>query len=205
MVANLHFQFSSENQIILLYLPPVRYHSFFTNLPPISIQPPRVMRGMIACIPLYVNLTSTQGCIRGLAHACVCVEASKEEGDVRGRMCARWRVWWRWERGRKNFEPLFLKLTSPPGCMMGKREVGTKGACGKIDSFRVGLLLLPFLINSRSFFYYTWMALQTCITYAWCLVFAYLVCLSYFPRVLFVKWQTVFELRVKELVVYMCR
>ena len=36
--------------------------------------------------------------------------------------------------------------------MMGKREVGTKGACGKIDSFRVGLLLLPFLINSRSFF-----------------------------------------------------
>ena len=83
MVANLHFQFSSENQIILLYLPPVRYHSFFTNLPPISIQPPRVMRGMIACIPLYVNLTSTQGCIRGLAHACVCVcvcmEESKEE------------------------------------------------------------------------------------------------------------------------------
>ena len=110
---------------------------------------------MIAYIPLYVNLTSTQGCIRGLAHACVCVcvcvEASKEEGDVRGRMCTRWRVWWRWERGRKNFEPLFLKLTSPPGCMMGKREVGTKGACGKIDSFRVGLLLLPFLINSRSF------------------------------------------------------
>ena len=44
------------------------------------------MRGMIAYIPLYVNLTSTQGCIRGLAHACVCVcmEESKEEGDVRG-------------------------------------------------------------------------------------------------------------------------
>ena len=36
--------------------------------------------------------------------------------------------------------------------MTGKRRVGTKGACGKIDSFRVGLLLLPFLINSRSFF-----------------------------------------------------
>ena len=83
---------------------------------------------------------------------CVCVEESKGEGDVRRRMCTRWRVWWRWERGRKNFEPLFLKLTSPPGCMMGKRRVGTKGACGKIDSFRVGLLLLPFLINSRSFF-----------------------------------------------------
>ena len=157
------------------------------------------MRGMITYIPLYVNLTSTQGCIRGLAHACVCVcvEAIKEEGDVRERMCTRWRVWWRWERGRKNFEPLFLKLTSPPGCMMGKREVGTKGACGKIDSFRVGLLLLPFLINSRSFFYTTSIALQTCISYAWCFVFSYLVCLS--------KWRTVFELRVEEPVVCMCR
>ena len=165
------------------------------------------MRGMITYIPLYVNLTSTQGCIRGLVHACVCVcvEASKEEGDVRERICTRWRVWWRWERGRKNFEPLFLKLTSPPGCMTGKREVGTKGACGKIDSFRVGLLLLPFLINSRSFFYYTWIALQTCVTYAWCFVFAYLVCLSYFLRVFFVKWRTVFELRVEEPVVCMCR
>ena len=67
-------------------------------IPPTSATPqflyklapaPRVMRGMIAYIPLYVNLTSTQGCIRGLAHACVCVEASKEEGDVRGRMCTR--------------------------------------------------------------------------------------------------------------------
>ena len=63
-----------------------------------------------------------------------------------------WRVWWWWERGRENFEPLFLKLTSPPGCMMGKRRVGTKGAYGKIDSFRVGLPPLPFLIKSRSFF-----------------------------------------------------
>ena len=44
------------------------------------------MRGMIAYIPLYVNLTSTQGCIRGLAHACVCVEG-KGEGDVGRRMC----------------------------------------------------------------------------------------------------------------------
>ena len=44
------------------------------------------MRGMIAYIPLSVNLTSTQGCIRGLAHACVCVEG-KGEGDVGRRMC----------------------------------------------------------------------------------------------------------------------
>ena len=51
------------------------------------------MRGMITYIPLYVNLTSTQGCIRGLAHACVCVCVCVEkgkgegEGDVRRRMC----------------------------------------------------------------------------------------------------------------------
>ena len=28
------------------------------------------------------------------------------------------------ERGRDNFEPLFLKLNSPPGCIMGKRGEG---------------------------------------------------------------------------------
>ena len=40
------------------------------------------MRGMITYIPHSVNLTSTRGCIRGLAHACVCVcvEESKGEG-----------------------------------------------------------------------------------------------------------------------------
>ena len=171
------------------------------------------MRGMTAYIPLYVNLTSRV--YQGFG-ACVCVcRRGRGRGMSEGE-CAppfvsftslkgTWRVWWWWERGRENFEPLFLKLTSPPGCMMGKRRVGTKGAYGKIDSFRVGLPPLPFLIKSRSFFYQTWKAFQTCITYAWCLVFAYLVCLSYFPRVLFVKWRTVFELRVEEPVVCMCR
>ena len=42
------------------------------------------MRGMITYIPLSVNLTTTQGCIRGLAHACVCVE-EEEGGGGRGR------------------------------------------------------------------------------------------------------------------------
>ena len=106
------------------------------------------------------NLTCTQGCIRGLAHACVCVWRGRGRGMLEGE-CAppfvnftslkvTWRVWWRWERGRENFEPLFLKLTSPPGCMM-RREEGDVRSVRKIDSFRVGLLLFPFLINSRSF------------------------------------------------------
>ena len=90
----------------------------------------------------------------------VCVEEGKGEGDVGRRirtflvnftsLKVTWRVWWRWERGRENFEPLFLKLTSPPGCMM-RREEGDVRSVRKIDNFRVGLLLLPFLINSRSF------------------------------------------------------
>ena len=49
------------------------------------------MRGMIAYIPHSVNLTSTQGCIRGLAHACVCVCVCVEKGRGRGmseRECA---------------------------------------------------------------------------------------------------------------------
>ena len=37
------------------------------------------MRGMMAYIPLYANLTSTQGCIRGLVLACVCVCVCGEE------------------------------------------------------------------------------------------------------------------------------
>ena len=79
------------------------------------------MRGMIAYIPLSVNLTTTQGCIRGLAHAraracvcvCVCVEKGKGEGegDVRRRMCTS-----------------FCKLHFPQGYMEsfddGGREVG---------------------------------------------------------------------------------
>ena len=69
------------------------------------------MLGMIAYIPLSVNLTSTQGCIRGLAHACVCVEKGKGEGDVRRRMCTS-----------------FYKLHFPQGYMKGfddgGREVG---------------------------------------------------------------------------------
>ena len=117
---------------------------------------------MIAYIPLSVNLTSTQGCIRGLRHACVC---GGEGGGGRGMLegeCVppfvnftslkvTWRVWWRWERGRENFEPLFLKLTSPPGCMMRRGQKKDVRSVRKIYSFRVGLLLLPFLINSRSF------------------------------------------------------
>ena len=75
------------------------------------------MRGMITYIPLYVNLTSTQGCIRGLAHACVCVCVCVEkgkgegEGDVRRRMCTS-----------------FCKLHFPQGYIEGfddgGREVG---------------------------------------------------------------------------------
>ena len=75
------------------------------------------MRGMITYIPLYVNLTSTQGCIGGLAHACVCVCVCVEkgkgegEGDVRRRMCTS-----------------FCKLHFPQGYMEGfddgGREVG---------------------------------------------------------------------------------
>ena len=74
------------------------------------------MRGMIAYIPHSVNLTSTQGCIRGLAHACVCVcvcvcGEGKGEGDVRKRMCTS-----------------FCKLHFPQGYMEGfddgGREVG---------------------------------------------------------------------------------
>ena len=93
------------------------------------------MRGMITYIPLYVNLTSTQGCIRGFAHACVCVcvcvcvgvcvgvcvcvcvcvcvEKGKGEGegDVRRRMCTS-----------------FCKLHFPQGYIEGfddgGREVG---------------------------------------------------------------------------------
>ena len=38
------------------------------------------MRGMITYIPHSVNLTSTQGCIRGLAHACVCVCGGEQGG-----------------------------------------------------------------------------------------------------------------------------
>ena len=69
------------------------------------------MRGMIAYIPLYVNLTSTQGCIRGLAHACVCVcvEEGKGEGDVARRMCAS-----------------FCKLHFPQGYMKGLMTVGER-------------------------------------------------------------------------------
>ena len=69
------------------------------------------MRGMITYIPLSVNLTSTQGCIRGLVHACVCVEEGKGEGDVRRGMCTS-----------------FCKLHFPQGYMKGfddgGREIG---------------------------------------------------------------------------------
>ena len=78
------------------------------------------MRGMIAYTAHSVNLTSTQGCIRGLAHACVCVRVcvcvcvcgeGKGEGDVRKRMCTS-----------------FCKLHFPQGYMEGfddgGREVG---------------------------------------------------------------------------------
>ena len=32
----------------------------------------------------YTNLTSTQGCIRGLTHACVCVEEGRGRGMLEG-------------------------------------------------------------------------------------------------------------------------
>ena len=78
----------------------------------------RVYQGFGACMCMCV-------CV------CVCVWRGRGRGMLEGE-CAppfvnftslkvTWRVWWRWERGRENFEPLFLKLTSPPGCMMGKR------------------------------------------------------------------------------------
>ena len=174
------------------------------------------MRGMIAYIPLYVNLTSTQGCIRGLAHACVCVwRRGRGRGMSEGE-CAppfvnftslkgTWRVWWWWERGRENFDPLFQKLTSPPGCMMGKRRVGTKGACGKIDSFRVGLPLLLFLINSRSFFLLDMNSFSDMHNLS--LVFGFCV----FSLLIILSWGSLckiadgVELRVKEFVVCMCR
>ena len=43
------------------------------------------MRGMITYIPHSVNLTSTRGCIRGLAHACVCVCVCVCGGEQGGR------------------------------------------------------------------------------------------------------------------------
>ena len=70
------------------------------------------MRGMIAYIPLYVNLTSTQGCIRDLAHACVCGGeggGGRGEGDVARRMCAS-----------------FCKLHFPQGYMKGLLTVGER-------------------------------------------------------------------------------
>ena len=92
----------------MLYLPPTQHHRFFTNLPLLQNQPPRIMRGMIAYIPHSVNLTSTQGCIRGLAHACVwvCVEG-KGEGDVRRSTCTS-----------------FCKLHFPQGYMEGFDDGG---------------------------------------------------------------------------------
>ena len=71
------------------------------------------MRGMIAYIPLYVNLTTTQGCIRGLAHACVCGGGEggggRREGDVTRRMCAS-----------------FCELHFPQGYMKGLMRVGER-------------------------------------------------------------------------------
>ena len=43
---------------------------------------------------------------------------------------------------------------------MGKRGEGDVRSVRKIDSFRVGLPLLLILINSRSFFYYTWIVFR---------------------------------------------
>ena len=72
------------------------------------------MRGMITYIPLSVNLTTTQGCIRGLAHACVCVEeeeggGGRGEGDVARRMCTS-----------------FCKLHFPHGYMKGLMTMGER-------------------------------------------------------------------------------
>ena len=64
---------------------------------------------------------------------CVCVEG-KGEGNVGRRMCTslcklhfpQGYIKGFDDGGRvgENFEPLFLKLTSPPGCMIGKRREG---------------------------------------------------------------------------------
>ena len=53
--------------------------------------------------------TSTQGCIRGLTHACVCVEEGKGEGYVGRRMCTS-----------------FCKLHFPQGYMKGLMTVGER-------------------------------------------------------------------------------
>ena len=66
------------------------------------------MRGMIAYIPLSVNLTSTQGCIRGLAHACVC------GGGEGGGGC------------RKENSHLSCKLHFSQGYMKGLMTVGER-------------------------------------------------------------------------------
>ena len=67
------------------------------------------------------------------ACVCVCVEG-KGEGDVGRRMCTSlcklhfpqgyMKGFDDGGRVGENFEPLFLKLTSPPGCMIGKRREG---------------------------------------------------------------------------------